>query len=347
MLESMKKDANYIWDVQAFAKGMDRIGNWNIQGKLCHSEYDISFTANESWFGCEGVVRVNRFATGRVGQPNRRRLTWRMMKLKGVIMPYRRFSGNSCTLKKTYDHIENEQMIYWKLSENSAQTTPPILDFGFYDGRAYIVFPKLPDPLYRLSEFPLTQIYCIGIDLVNCLQHLHRLGYVHRNLNFNSIVYSKYPHPDAKFTSINLVQYYHIQKIPKRCEYLANFIRGKGNKLNCYVGTCLFASMSAHELTKQTRRDDLISMVFVLIYLLKKNLPWEEASSSDNWKETACLKREFLSSYHERNMPKPIATVLDHILKLNRFDKPDYSSLKEIFKQGIKEEEIEDDDGLC
>lgn len=44
---------------------------------------------------------------------------------------------------------------------------------------------------------------------------------------------------------------------------------------NCVVGTALFASINAHKGNELSRRDDIESLIYTLIYLLMGNVPWK------------------------------------------------------------------------
>lgn len=342
----MKKDSNYIWDVQQFVEDTKQIGEWFLYKKLSHSEYDITFAANEAWFGCQGVVRVNRFATGKVGLPNRcvdSWNTWRMMKFKQAVAPGRRFSGNSFRLRKTYDHIENDQMVHWKLADKGIQTAPPVLDFGFDDGRSFIVMHKVPTLINQLTEYPLSQICHIGMNLIHCLQALHGLGYVHQNLDLNSIIYSDFPDPCEEFTAINLIKYSHIQKIPTK---LSTFFRSR-TKEERFVGNLLFAPPAAHDASRQTRKDDLISAIFILLYLFNKTLPWEAEAHDKNWDAVLRRKHSLIFMYKKKGLPVIFTELLDNVQSLNRFDEPDYLSLYQILEKGKKEEEEKEEESEC
>jgi len=69
------------------------------------------------------------------------------------------------------------------------------------------------------------------------------------------------------------------------------------------TGTARYASVSTHIGIEQARRDDVESFVYVLIYLLKGNLPWQG------------LKAKNMKEKYEKIMEKKISTSVEELCK--------------------------------
>ena len=55
------------------------------------------------------------------------------------------------------------------------------------------------------------------------------------------------------------------------------------------VGTAIFASINAHKGIELSRRDDIESLGYALIYLLEGSLPWKSLMCFKNKKERHSL----------------------------------------------------------
>lgn len=75
------------------------------------------------------------------------------------------------------------------------------------------------------------------------------------------------------------------------------------------TGTPKYASIAAHKGVEQTRRDDLESACYAMVYLMRGNLPWEGVLS-DNPEE----KYEIIGKIKEKKTPEFICKGLPGIL---------------------------------
>ncbi len=86
----------------------------------------------------------------------------------------------------------------------------------------------------------------------------------------------------------------------------------------CLTGTPRFASVNNHLGIEQSRRDDLESLAYVLIYLIKGELPWQNISVPSNIKDVKRYKNQRILETKQstsmeilcRGVPRPIVDVL-------------------------------------
>lgn len=112
------------------------------------------------------------------------------------------------------------------------------------------------------------------------------------------------------------------------------------------TGTARYASINTHLGIEQSRRDDLESLGYVLVYFLRGELPWQG------------MKAKTMKEKYEKIMEKKIATPVDSLTKgfpeefstfinytrdLKFDDRPDYGFLKRLFKTIADRDKLEFD----
>ena len=99
----------------------------------------------------------------------------------------------------------------------------------------------------------------------------HSFGYVHLDLKPANILMEIDPDEDNLFQSLIIADFGLSQK----------FVDSRGNHdpyyfTNKAIGTLKFCSVNSLKGLKLTRRDDLISVLYILVYLSTKQLPWSD-----------------------------------------------------------------------
>lgn len=120
-------------------------------------------------------------------------------------------------------------------------------------------------------------------------------------------------------------------------------------QINCFRGNLLFSSKNLLEFQQPSRRDDMISFFFMMVYLLNKcNFPgidWLETASY-NWKQNFLMVKELKTKNDLISFCKgESALFLDiamEIQKLEYTSKPNYDKIRYLLNELIhKEKKIE------
>lgn len=179
-----------------------------------------------------------------------------------------------------------ESQILFNLKDKRAKGFPTIHLQGHTEqGHEYIVMDKLGPNLksmirrYSDKRFTLKDVVQIGIQLISRLQTLHTDGYLYLDLKPDNIVLgsSNMNLPDSSI--IYLVDF-GISK-----SYLNESVEHLPQAFNVpFSGNILFASKYAFMNLEQSRRDDLISLAYLLAFFVNGSLDWlGDLRSSDPW----------------------------------------------------------------
>ena len=101
------------------------------------------------------------------------------------------------------------------------------------------------------------------------------------------------------------------------------------------TGTARYASVNAHLGIEQSRRDDLESVGFILIYFLKGTLPWQGLQGKNKNDKYDRIKDKKVCTTIEsltRGLPEEFNTYLNYCRNLKFEERPDYNYMRKIFK---------------
>ncbi|KAG8899459.1 hypothetical protein FRB99_006704 [Tulasnella sp. 403] len=195
-----------------------------------------------------------------------------------------------------------------------------ILGMGLL-GRSF--YQLLKDYQHRM---PLNLILRFAINTLRRLEALHARGFVHRDIKPENVLVGV----DGTADELYLVDFGFAKryKAPKSGEHIPPR-NGKG----C-LGTPRYASLNVHDGREPSRRDDLESLAYSIIYLCKGNLPWQSVESGESaWTEVGRVKASVPIEYLCLWIAPEFGRFLSYCRALRFDEKPDYQRWRVVFRE--------------
>ena len=101
------------------------------------------------------------------------------------------------------------------------------------------------------------------------------------------------------------------------------------------TGTARYASINTHIGLEQSRRDDLESIGYVLIYFLKGVLPWQGLKANGKKEKYELIMEKKISTPIEelcRGLPNEFVVYLKYVRRLRFEETPDYTRIRQLFR---------------
>ncbi|KAA6383326.1 MAG: putative TTBK2 protein, partial [Streblomastix strix] len=134
------------------------------------------------------------------------------------------------------------------------------------------------------------------------------------------------------FGTFYLIGFELCKKINRHCGVVATpTFQGR------FRGSMTYASLNAHNLVELGRKDDLISLLYILVEFYNGMLPWSDV---DELKIQA-LKEYFHGRKLLERLPKQFLEFEQYILSLDYTTDPDYAYLTSLLKQAAVENGID------
>ena len=179
--------------------------------------------------------------------------------------------------------------------------------------------PNLLKHSYLTKEHNYKQLYEIWENSLKILQKVHKKNFVHNDIKPNQFLYS------TDMSQLFLVDFGLAKKFrdKNRHKILEPQVKREGN--------LMFATLNCHKGYNLSRRDDIISFAYMLIYLAKGKLPWEKIPNAygkiDKWKYVKVLKASILNHELCQGLPIEFLRLLEYAKSLMFEQKPNYEYL--------------------
>lgn len=178
---------------------------------------------------------------------------------------------------------------------------PYLYGFGVENEKGFLVMEALGPNLTSLFKycnnfFTLQTVLIIAIQTIELIEKLHNQNFIHRDIKpENFLIGIK-----EKTNKIYLIDFGLSKKYKDKNN---DHIPYKENKK--LTGTARYASINSHLGIEESRRDDLESLAYSLIFLLKKSLPWQGINNTQ--------KQEKYNQILEKKLKIPIELICKDI----------------------------------
>ena len=256
---------------------------------------------------------------------------------------------NKDTDEKVAIKVENRKQ-YKPLLENEAyilyylrgRGIPQIITFG--KTREYFILvqtllgPSLSTLIDHYNiDLTIKDICMLSIQMIERLEYIHSKDYIHRDIKPHNFLMGLKDENMVYIIDFGLSKKYRSKK--------GNHI--KFSITNNITGTPRYCSINALRGAEQSRRDDIESLFYVIIYFFKGSLPWQNLkikSRTERFNKINQMKKKIDYKDLCKNLPEEIYNLGIYIKNLKFEEEPNYNYMQKLFYSILTKIREENDD---
>ena len=234
--------------------------------------------------------------------------------------------------------LEREAYILFSLKNPGI---PELKTFGRTRKYNILIQSLLGNSLYDIFDdceknFTLKDICMLSIQILDRIEFIHSKNYIHRDIK-----------PQNILIGINNPNFIYLIDFGLAKKYKSD--RGNHVKYSVtrqVIGTPRFCSINALKGIELSRRDDLESVMYIILYFIKKNLPWQGLKINDRemrFRKIAEIKKNCKLKDLCEGMPKELYDFCKYVKKLEFEENPDYDFMRNCFYNILKNNGMEND----
>lgn len=194
--------------------------------------------------------------------------------------------------------------------------------------------PSLEDLFnYCNRKFTYKTVLLLADQLICRIEYIHARCFIHRDIKPDNFLMGI----GRRGSQVNVIDFGLAKKYRDPRTHLHIPYRENKN----LTGTARYASVNTHLGIEQSRRDDLESLGYVLIYFCRGSLPWQGLKAATKRQKYDRIMEKKMTTPNNilcKELPGEFLEYMNYIKTLRFDDKPDYPYLRKLFRDLFKKE---------
>jgi serine/threonine protein kinase len=207
--------------------------------------------------------------------------------------------------------LKREAQIYQCLNGHSG--IAKLKFYGSTDRNNFLILPLFGKSI-ATHKFSLSSAFQIGKTMIDIVRYIHSKGFLHRDLKPDNFLFE-----DDYRTSIKLIDFGLAKKYIDKNNTHIPFKTGKS-----LIGSINYSSLGVQKGFESSRRDDLESIMYVILFLMRGKIQWDNLIVEDVEK----MKMQYAD--------EPLAKMISYCRTLKFEEEPDYNGLMHFLQLTVK-----------
>ena len=205
-----------------------------------------------------------------------------------------------------------------------------LITFGRNKNYNMMVQPLLGDSLYKIfinlkKKFTLKDICLIGLQCLDRIEWVHKKNFIHCDIKPENFLMGKKDPRVIYLIDFGLSKKYRSERTKRHIKFSIT---------KNLIGTPRFASVNALKGYELSRRDDLESFCYMILFFILKKLPWQGIkceTQAKRYKKICEIKESFNIENYREIIPMQIVQIFKYVKKLSFNEDPDYNKIRYFF----------------
>lgn len=206
---------------------------------------------------------------------------------------------------------------------------PSVKYYGSINDYNYLIMELLGGSVYKYlnnytEELKIIKVKVVAVKMLKAIEYIHKLGIIHRDIkpdNFLMTLNNK----DVKIIDFGLAK-----------QFISNNGTHKTNiKTSSIIGTLRYISYYVHDFNNPSRRDDIISFVYSITYIVYNELPWKDidySSKQERYHLTKDIKYNMCNTELYKKLPDKFKELITYSTELTYDEEPNYEYISFLIK---------------